>query len=36
MIKKAVIPCAGKGTRMSPITQLFPKEMLPLNCKPAI
>ncbi|GHU50861.1 hypothetical protein FACS189459_5530 [Bacilli bacterium] len=35
-IYKAILPCAGIGSRMAPITKIFPKEMLPLNCKPAI
>ena len=30
MIKKAVIPAAGLGTRLLPITKEFPKEMLPI------
>jgi len=29
-IKKAVIPSAGFGTRMLPITKFMPKEMLPV------
>ena len=29
MIKKAVIPVAGLGTRMLPATKAIPKEMLP-------
>jgi UTP--glucose-1-phosphate uridylyltransferase len=36
MIKKAVIPAAGLGTRFLPITKNSPKEMLPLVDKPAI
>jgi len=35
-IKKAVIPAAGLGTRMLPITKSMPKEMLPIGTKPAI
>ncbi|MDR2846721.1 MAG: NTP transferase domain-containing protein [Mycoplasmataceae bacterium] len=35
-VNKAVIPCAGRGTRMAPFSNLIPKELLPLNCKPAI
>lgn len=31
-----VIPAAGKGTRLYPITRSLPKEMLPLGRKPAI
>ena len=33
---KAVIPAAGLGTRMLPLTKSQPKEMLPLFNKPAI
>jgi len=36
MIRKAVIPAAGLGTRFLPITKNSPKEMLPLVDKPAI
>lgn len=36
MIKKAVIPAAGLGTRMLPLTKSQPKEMLPLGRKPCI
>jgi len=36
MIKKAVIPAAGMGTRMLPLTKAQPKEMLPLGRKPCI
>ena len=36
MIKKAVIPAAGLGTRFLPMTKNSPKEMLPLVDKPAI
>lgn len=36
MIRKAVIPAAGKGTRMRPLTYLFPKEMLPVGRKPTV
>lgn len=35
-IKKAVIPAAGLGTRMLPISRAVPKEMLPIVDKPAI
>ena len=35
-IKKAVIPIAGRGTRMLPITKVIPKHLLPLNNKPII
>jgi UTP--glucose-1-phosphate uridylyltransferase len=30
MIKKAVIPAAGLGTRFLPVTKSMPKEMLPI------
>jgi len=36
LIKKAVIPAAGLGTRMLPLTKTQPKEMLPLGKKPCI
>lgn len=35
-VKKAVIPAAGFGTRMLPITKSIPKEMLPIVDKPSI
>jgi UTP--glucose-1-phosphate uridylyltransferase len=35
-IVKAVIPAAGFGTRMLPITKALPKEMLPVAGKPLI
>ncbi len=35
-ITKAVIPAAGLGTRMLPISKSVPKEMLPIVDKPAI
>ena len=35
-IKKAIIPAAGLGTRVLPITKSMPKEMLPIVDKPAI
>ena len=35
-IKKAVIPAAGLGTRMLPISKTIPKEMLPIGQKPMI
>lgn len=34
MIKKAVIPAAGFGTRFLPATKALPKEMLPIVDKP--
>lgn len=36
MIRKAVVPVAGLGTRMLPLTRSVPKEMLPLGRKPAV
>ncbi len=36
MIKKAVVPAAGWGTRFLPITKSVPKEMLPIIDKPAL
>lgn len=35
-ILKAVIPAAGLGTRLRPLTGITPKEMLPLGSKPAV
>lgn len=35
-IRKAVIPAAGLGTRLLPITKSMPKEMLPIVDKPVI
>jgi UTP--glucose-1-phosphate uridylyltransferase len=35
-VRKAVIPAAGLGTRVLPITKALPKEMLPIVDKPAI
>jgi UTP--glucose-1-phosphate uridylyltransferase len=35
-IQKAVIPAAGSGTRMSPVTDYLPKSMLPLGKKPVM
>ncbi len=35
-VTKAVIPVAGLGTRMLPITKAIPKEMLPIVDKPMI
>ncbi len=33
MIKQAIIPLAGLGTRLLPLTSILPKEMLPINGK---
>jgi UTP--glucose-1-phosphate uridylyltransferase len=35
-IRKAVIPAAGMGTRLLPLTRSQPKEMLPVGRKPVI
>jgi UTP--glucose-1-phosphate uridylyltransferase len=35
-IRKAVIPAAGLGTRLLPLTKSQPKEMLPIGRKPVI
>ena len=34
MIKQAIIPLAGLGTRLLPLTSVLPKELLPINGKP--
>jgi UTP--glucose-1-phosphate uridylyltransferase len=34
MIKQAIIPLAGLGTRLLPLTSIMPKELLPINGKP--
>ncbi|NBI29903.1 UTP--glucose-1-phosphate uridylyltransferase [Chengkuizengella marina] len=36
MIKKAIIPAAGYGTRCLPISKVVPKELFPIGNKPAI
>ncbi|MCS7198958.1 MAG: UTP--glucose-1-phosphate uridylyltransferase [Caldimicrobium sp.] len=36
MIRKAVLPVAGLGTRMLPVTKVIPKELLPLLNRPVI
>ncbi|HEM55571.1 MAG TPA: UTP--glucose-1-phosphate uridylyltransferase, partial [Thermodesulfobium narugense] len=36
MIRKAVFPVAGMGTRFLPATKASPKEMLPLVDRPLI
>jgi UTP--glucose-1-phosphate uridylyltransferase len=36
MVKKAVIPIAGMGTRFLPLSKVVPKELFPLAGKPAI
>ncbi|MBW2108922.1 MAG: NTP transferase domain-containing protein [Deltaproteobacteria bacterium] len=35
-ITKAVIPAAGRGTRLAPLTTYLPKELLPVGPKPMI
>ena len=35
-ICKAVIPAAGKGTRLLPLTKAIPKELIPLGTKPVL
>ena len=36
MIKQAIIPLAGLGTRLLPLTSVFAKELLPIYGKPGI
>ena len=36
MIKQAIIPLAGLGTRLLPLTSVFAKELLPINGRPGI
>ena len=36
MIKQAIIPLAGLGTRLLPLASVFAKELLPINGKPGI
>ncbi len=36
MIKQAIIPLAGLGTRLLPLTSVVPKELLPINGKAGI
>ena len=35
-VRKAIIPAAGLGTRMLPISHAVPKEMLPIVDLPAV
>ena len=36
MVKQAIIPLAGLGTRLLPLTSVMPKELLPINGKPGL
>ena len=36
MIKQAIIPLAGLGTRLLPLSSVIPKELLPINGKPGL
>ena len=36
MIRQAIIPLAGLGTRLLPLTSVFAKELLPMNGKPGV
>ena len=36
MIKQAIIPLAGQGTRLLPLSSVFAKELLPINGKPGV
>ena len=36
MIKQAIIPLAGLGTRLLPLMSVFAKELLPINGKPGL
>ena len=36
MIKKAIVLAGGKGTRLLPLTQAMPKEMIRVGFKPVI
>ena len=36
MIRQAIIPLAGLGTRLLPLTSVFAKELLPMYGKPGI
>ena len=33
MIRQAIVPLAGLGTRLMPLTSVYPKELLPINGK---
>ena len=34
MVTQAIIPLAGLGTRLLPLSSVIPKELLPINGKP--
>ena len=34
MVRQAIIPLAGLGTRLLPLSSVIPKELLPINGKP--
>ena len=36
MIRQAIIPLAGLGTRLLPVTSVFAKELLPINGRPGL
>ena len=36
MIKQAIIPLAGLGSRLLPLTSVLPKELLPINGRPGL
>ncbi len=36
MIKQAIIPLAGQGTRLLPLSSVYAKELLPINGKPGV
>ena len=36
MIKQAIVPLAGIGTRLLPLTSVIPKELLPIDGKPGL
>ena len=36
MIKQAIIPLAGQGTRLLPWTSEFANELLPINGRPGV
>jgi UTP--glucose-1-phosphate uridylyltransferase len=36
LLRRAVLPAAGLGTRLRPLTRAFPKELLPVGRKPVL